>query len=496
MIVDTVNTSELIAKIDKGELVTISFIYPDEKTMRYINSVFSKVLSKIDLVYLLDTIITIQREIIINAAKANAKRVFFKKLELDIHDADSYKKGIDEFKNEIVGDLDLIKADLQQSNLMIKLSIQKTAKGIVLTVTNNSAILPEELERIQLRMNRAREYNDFSEAYDEVYDNTEGAGLGIVLVTLLLKNSGIGAESYTIKSDGEITKCDLTIPFELKPSEITSNIKNQILELVQGLPTFPENIIHLQRLCGDPQASINEISDRIMLDPSLTSDVLKLSNSAGFITGKRIEKVSEAVVKIGLKNLNSILTASSARHILDTRFSKFEQVWSHCNKTAFYSRAIAMKFKFSKILENVFLAGLLHDLGKIVLLSTNLDLTNWIADIVDNRKIRTSTIMEEISIGISHPAIGELISNKWSFPEYLSETIRHHHSPTRAKEQYRDQAQVTYLANMLCGVESRKYDYSYIEETTLSHFGIKSPEELVRLHEELRNQFDIHSKTL
>ncbi|HPQ54058.1 MAG TPA: HDOD domain-containing protein [Spirochaetota bacterium] len=496
MIVDTANTPELISRIEKGEPVTISFIYPDEKTMKYINSLFSKILSKIDLVYLLDTIITIQREIIINAAKANAKRVFFKKLELDIHDPESYQKGIDKFKNDVVGDLDLIKSDLQKSNLKIKLSIQKSGTGILMTVTNNAAILPEELERIQLRMNRAKEYNDFSEAYDEVYDSTEGAGLGIVLVTLLLKNSGIGADSYTIKSEGDLTKCNLTIPFELKPAEITTNIKNQILELVQGLPTFPENIIQLQRLCGDPQASINEISDRIMLDPSLTSDVLKLSNSAGFITGKRIEKVSEAVVKIGLKNLNSILTASSARRILDTRFSKFEQVWSHCNKTAFYSRAIAMKFRRTKILENVFLAGLLHDLGKIVLLSTNLDLTNWIADIVDNRKIRTSTIMEEISIGISHPAIGELISNKWSFPEYLTETIRHHHSPTRAKEEYRDQTQVTYLANMLCGVESRKYDYSYVEESTMDHFGIKSPEELIKLHEDLKTQFDTHSKTL
>ncbi|HON80184.1 MAG TPA: HDOD domain-containing protein, partial [Spirochaetota bacterium] len=115
---------------------------------------------------------------------------------------------------------------------------------------------------------------------------------------------------------------------------------------------------------------------------------------------------------------------------------------------------------------------------------------------VDNRKIRTSTIMEEISIGISHPAIGELISNKWSFPEYLTETIRHHHSPTRAKEEYRDQTQVTYLANMLCGVESRKYDYSYVEESTMDHFGIKSPEELIKLHEDLKTQFDTHSKTL
>ena len=493
MVIDTLKASELIGKIEKGEPVNIAFFYPDQNVMKAMNSFFAKVLAKMDLIYLLDTIVTIQREVIINAAKANAKRIYFQDAKLDISNPAEYEQGMMNFRKEIVGDLEKAREKLSRSSLKIRIRLQKNTKGVLISVTNNSPILPEELKRINMRMEKARGYNDFSEAYEEVYDSTEGAGLGIVLVTLLLKNSGIGVDSYSITSDGENTRCDMTIPFAIRPLEVTTNIKEEILRQVSGLPTFPKHIIELQRLCGDPDASIAEISKRIMLDPAVTSDVLKLSNSAGFITSKRIEQVNEAVMTIGLKNLNAILTASSARRILDQRFSKFEQIWVHCNKTAYYARILAMKFRLPKLMENVFLAGLLHDLGKIVLLSTNLELTNWIADMVNNRKIRTSTIMEEVSIGISHSSIGDLMAGHWSFPEFLSESIRCHHSPLNAKDEFRDQVFITYLANMFCGVESRKYDYHYLEGEVLERFGIAGLEEAQKLHEEIKTRYETDS---
>ncbi len=494
MAIDAMKSMEILKKFEAGEPITVAFFYPDQNVMKSLNSIFAKILAKMDFIYLLDTLVTIQREIIINAAKANAKRIFFQEEGLDITDPMQYAQGMVRFRNEIVGEFESIREKLSKSSLKIRVRIQKTAKGTLISVTNNTPILPEELDRIKLRMEKARSYNDFSEAYEEVYDSTEGAGLGIVLVTLLLKNSGIGVESYTISSDGAATRCELFIPKELRPFEITTNIKKEIIRQVEGLPTFSKHIIELQRLCHDPASSINEISNKIMIDPALTSEVMKLSNSAGFITAKRVGTVNEAVMTIGLKNLNAILMAASARQILDTRFSKFEQIWNHCNKTAYYARLLAMKFRLQQIVENVYLAGLLHDLGKIVLLSTNLQLTNWISEIVNNRKIRTSTIMEEVSIGISHSSIGELIAKHWSFPDYLTESIRQHHSPLSSREEFRDQVHITYLANMLCGVESKKYDYFYFEGEVLEHYGITSIEQLQKLHEEIRTRFESDSQ--
>ena len=488
------NTSETVAKIKRGEPFSFSFHYLSEEVVRYINSLFAKIFASVDQIFLLDTFTTVIREICINAVKANAKRVFFITLGIDIGDRQRYAEGIAQFKKNVIGHFESIEPELKNSDYRVNFSVKKGPNGLVIQVLNNSVIQPEEMARISMRMEKARHYEDFTEAYEEIYDDAEGAGLGIVLTILLLKNSGIGAENFKMIRGEKDTRSLLAIPFELRPWEITTTIKKQILAEVDGIPTFPKNVIELQRLCANPESSIMEISDKIAVDPALSSDVLKLSNSAGFISGKRIETIPEAVKIIGLKNLNAILLATSARSILDKRYSRFEQIWAHCNKVAFYARGIALKYRLSKIVENAFLGGLLHDLGKIIMLSTDLGTTNKIADIVKDRKIRTSTVMEEISVGISHASIGRLTAEKWGFPDYLVESIHNHHAPLNAEEKHRDTVFCVYLANILCGIESRRYQMYYTEDEVLSRFGILSDPAFNELHAELKNSFEARAE--
>jgi HD-like signal output (HDOD) protein len=215
-----------------------------------------------------------------------------------------------------------------------------------------------------------------------------------------------------------------------------------------------------------------------------------MANSAGFITTKRIEDIGMAVMKIGLKNLKSILIASNARKIMESRYSKYEEIWDHCNKVAVYSRLIAEKYKMAGVAENAFLAGLLHDLGQVVLLAVDMKGIKKIAEIVHDRKIITNTIMEEISIGISHSEIGAMVSERWNFPEYLIQTIRFHHSPENIQNEYKDIVYTVYLANLLCGVEKRKYYYYYASDPVLEKYKLKSEEELKKLHDEIKNKFE------
>lgn len=483
------NIAELSAKLEQGEPIDLSFSYPTDSIIKSFNAIFAKVLGRYDIMFLLDTVTTIIREILVNAVKANAKRIYFEKLNLDINDHHDYEEGMKNFKKNVVGNLETIENDLNQSRYRINTVIRAGKDGIEITVINNASILPEELARIYLRMEKAQEYNDFADAYEHIYDDTEGAGLGIVLTTLLLKNSGIDAKSYGIDSDGKVTRSSFTIPFQLKPVPITTEIKTQIIREVKGLPTFPKNILELQTLCRDPESSMGKITGKIMVDPALSADVLKLSNSAGFITGKRVENLNEAVIIIGLKNLSAILTATASRRILDQRYSRFEQIWNHCNRGAFYARQLALRARMGKFVEHSFLAGLLHDFGKIVLLSINAKVTNWIADIVKNRKIRTSTVMEEVSIGISHSAIGEMIARKWNFPDYLVEAIQYHHSPLIASQENRDLVFATYLANMLCGIETKRYHFYFIEDQVLERFGLQKEEDFVRFHDNLKKLY-------
>ncbi len=485
----TGKTSELSSQVEAGKRISLSFYYHNKKIINFLNSLFTKILSRNNQLFLQSTLITIIRELVVNAVKANSKRLYFQGTSFDINDSGQYREGMENFKNYIVKNQVKCEEDLKNSKYRIKLNVDKNDTGMMIEVSNNAPILPEEIERINDRMSKAKKFNDFSEIYAEVLDESEGEGLGIMLTLLFLRNSGIGEDSLKIRREGDETVSSLFVPLELQPIEIKTRIQKQITDEVNDLPAFPENIVELQKMCKNPDVPIKKIGDRILMDPYITTAVLKLANSAGFITRTRTESIPDAVKKIGMKNLYAILTATSARKIMEEKYSKFSQIWNHCIKVATYSKIIATKFKMQKLIDIVFLAGLLHDLGKIILLSTNTDLSEWISNITRKKELRTSTVIEEVSIGISHSEIGEMIAKKWNLPEYICNTILNHHSPLSVDEIYKDIVFVVYLANQLCGIEERKYLYEYLEEDVVIKFDITDEEKFGKFHQEIKDQF-------
>ncbi len=481
---------EIFSRIDAAIPVTLSFRFADASILMAIGSIVAKCLSRMDHIFLLNSVVTILRELVVNAIKANGKRVFFARNSLDIRNPEDYFNGMARFKKEVIGEFELLKDDLTNSDYYVKVFFEFNNNDLKVHIENNCPIIPEELNRINFRIQKAKQFSDFTEAYDEIEDDSEGAGLGIVLTILFLKNMGIHPDLFSISSDGKITVTALTIPSNLRPPEWTGQIKNDIISSIEGIPTFPEHILDLMEMCFDPDSSIEIICEKVMMDPALVADVIKLSNTAGFVSSRRMETVIDAVKTIGLKNLYSILLASNSRRILSQRYDNFEEIWGHCNKTAFYARIIASIKKKSSLSDNAYIGGLLHDLGKIVLLSTDIKLVERIAETVKNRKIVTSTVMEEISIGISHSAIGELIASRWNFPEYLVEVIKCHHDPLRSRPDYRDVVNAVYLANMICGIETRKYHYDYLDEDILASFGINNREEFKKISTSLREKWD------
>lgn len=479
-------------KIFKGEDVNFSFKFIDESSLVIVNAILLKVLARMGNIFLLETVITIVREIIFNAFKANLKRIYFLGKGIDINDPKAYDNGMISFRENFLNNIDSVSQIIHESSYSITITFSLKNSILDVAVYNNVPIVDEEFKRINLRLKKAEEYESLTDAYDEVYDPTEGAGLGLILMIFLLKNSGIGASNFSINPDKKGVTASIRIPRELKEERIVTEVKKRVLEDVSSLPAFPENILTLQRMCSSPETTLEEIADNIVKDPSLTADVLKLSNSAGFITGKRITAIKEAVKIIGIGNLNLILTASASRKILDDRYKKFEKIWEHCTRVAFYARLIARKNNLNSISESAFISGLLHDIGKIVLLSTDSSIVNTISEITKNKQLRSSSILEEISIGISHAEIGGLIAEKWNFPESLAAAIKNHHSPMNSKAEHRDITYCIYLANLLCGVETKKYSYYYIESDILKWAGLATIDNVKRYHGYLEENYLKH----
>lgn len=480
----------MLAELSSGNDVTIRFSYPAKETLRTVNSLVVQVLSSRDRIFLLETLITILRECIFNAVKANAKRIYFERSGVDIKDQAKYKELIQKFKDEVILNFSDMEGLLSDSEYKAEFTVTTEDNRFILKINNNVPILPAESIRIRERMVNAAKYNDFSEVYEDMYDDTEGAGLGIILTILLLKNSGIEPESFSLTTDGKSTLARLVIPDKLRPHEFSTHVKTQILEQIQVLPTFPAMTLEIMEMCNKPDASLQKIGEKIRNDPSLTADILKLANSAGFVATRKVDTINEALIRIGLKNLKNILLVASSKTILEQRFKKFEAIWAHCFKTAFYAKMIANTLKIPATEDQAFICGLLHDMGKIVLLSVDLDLTNKIAEIVTQHRIRTTTVIEEISIGISHSAIGQLIAEKWNFTEFLIQGIAYHHSPLMAKDEYRNIVYTTYLANLFCGVETKKYEYTFVDALVMEYLGLPDEAAVAALHQKLIELYD------
>ncbi len=488
MIIDNKNYSD---KILNGEEVSFSFRFIDDKSLLLINTLILRVLSSQGNIFLLETIITIIREIVFNAFKANLKRIYFEKLNIDINDNSKYEFYMKNFKEDYLYNLSEIEPEITANqNYYIQVTFEQKENILNISVFNNVEIIQEEYERIRSRIEQSKISQNLADAYNDVYDPTEGAGLGLVLMVFLLKNSGIGADNLLITHDLKGITVRISIPKQLKEESIISDVKTKILKDVDSLPTFPENILELQRLCNNKESSIDEISEKISRDPALTADVIKLSNSAGFVPGKKISTIKDAVKIIGLKNLYLILTASTAKTILGNKYKKFETIWEHCVRVAYYSRQIAKMKHLGNIADTAFITGLLHDIGKIVLLSADEKIINTISEITKNKQLRSSTILEEISVGISHAEIGRLIAEKWNFPDDLKMSIADHHSPLNAEPANRDLSFIIYFANMLCGIETNKYNYYYIETDVLSWFKLGSMEQLQNFHQKVKQSYN------
>ena len=449
-----------------------------------------------DLLYLKDMLLTVLKELINNAIKANLKRLFFNEKDLDITKPECYNKGMETFKDETYTDKSLGVEKLIPAKLVVRVSFISRNGKLQLYVINNSPILDEELEKIKVRTKKASMYTDISEAFDDVLDDSEGAGLGLIMALMLFKNAGLPGDAFKAFRKGNLTVASITISGLESRDTRQIQLTEEILREIDSLPSFPMQIKEIQRLCSIPDSKIKDISEQIKKDPGLTANILKLANSAGYMSINRVETIEEAVMKIGLKGINTLLVASGVQKIMDSRYKKFETIWKNSYRTAFYAQRIAMQIRQGNIVEHVYLAALLSAIGKLVILSLKPEVAGHIRQLVGIKGMGDTGILEEISIGISHATLGSHMLKKWNFNEALIKTVEFHNRPHMAPEQYRDLIYIVYLANSIQEIDNNRGRFETLDENVLNRFNITDIDSFTMLHNVLKQAYEVQSREL
>jgi putative nucleotidyltransferase with HDIG domain len=200
------------------------------------------------------------------------------------------------------------------------------------------------------------------------------------------------------------------------------------IEKIDTLPTIPNVLRKLLVIIENPKVSLNEIGSFIANDPVLTSRVLKVVNSPIYGFPGRISSVNQALILLGLNVVKGMLLGVS---VFEAMQKTMVGLWEHSLGCAITARIIAKKKGLSEP-EEVSVAGLLHDIGKVVM---GLKFPDEYKELMNEAETGEIFIFEaeKNHFNISHADAGAWIALKWNFPRSLVEVIEYHHKPHLSK---------------------------------------------------------------
>ena len=210
---------------------------------------------------------------------------------------------------------------------------------------------------------------------------------------------------------------------------------NEIVHRVDELPALPHVTYRVLTLTSDPKTSIPELAETITNDQVLTAKVLRLANSAYYGYARRIFSISEALVILGFSTVRNLVLAASVYNVMDQEFPGYVlpkgDLWNHSMSTALLARVLAKKVKF-EINDKAFTAGLLHDIGKIILNTYMKERFAEVLETVNSGHLPFSEAEQKI-LGFDHAMVGAKVAEKWNLPDELVEAIANHHHPAKSK---------------------------------------------------------------
>lgn len=486
----TVDAARIKKAVQSGIPLTITTYTLPHEIEIYVEQVLEVFLKEVGQEKLKDYLVYCVRELAVNAKKANTKRVYFQEKGLDLLNPDDYKVGMQSFKQDTLDEIARYLQLQKERGLYIKLIFQAKASTVILEIRNNVAVTKTELIRIHDKLARSRQYATLEEALTQVLDDSEGAGLGLVILVLMLKKVGLDEDCFDIVGTETETIARITVPLSQARVESLDLLSRQIVDQVTALPQFPENIVTIQKLIADPKSEMADIARQISMDPAMTADLLKIVNSAQFMLPKKVDSIAEAVKLVGIRGIKNLLYSYGTQKILgDDSTEDKKALWDHSYKTAFFAYNLAKNFKRDRnLLDDVYVGAILHDMGKIIFSNVHPELLGKIQSFCTEKGIPAQTF-EDLSAGMNHAEIGALIAEKWNFPETLVHAIRLHHDPGLASDEFKDIVTIVYLANMLVEYSAGNVSYDQFDEKILQLFGIANQGQVQMLADKLSKGF-------
>lgn len=243
---------------------------------------------------------------------------------------------------------------------------------------------------------------------------------------------------------------------------------DELISRVDEIPVFPATITRIIHITEDPDSDAKDLEREIMTDQGLTTKILRLANSSYYGLSRNIKSVAEATVLLGFQAIKSMVLATTVGKVLVRELPGYalekEELWRQSQICAITARVIAKKARFSKP-DQAYTAGLLRDIGKVILDTYMKEQYEQIVALVDSENKSFMEVEEEV-LGFNHGEVGAKIAEKWNLPKDLVEAIELHHDPDSATINPKMTA-MTHIADGLVmmmgyhlGIDGLSYEFS------------------------------------
>ena len=315
--------------------------------------------------------------------------------------------------------------------------------------------------------------------------------LGLIIMILMLEKIGLTEENFQVLCENGETITRIILPLSQKTQSEIDFISEEFVKVIEELPQFPENISAINRLLSTPDSKMSDIAMHISNDVSISAELLKMVNSAAFALASPCSSIYDAVKLVGLRGIKNLLFSIGAVQSFAKVGGNTEDLWTHAYKVAFYSYNLARNFFHGQrnVVEDAYVCGLLHDMGKIIFETSHPDFINGVRKMSVEKNI-SAEIFEKLLAGVNHAEIGARVAENWNFPDVIVSAIRYHHAPDCAPVEVKKLVSVVYLADLMTHYQKEDVAFYQIDVDVLKEFKLTNEGQFKKISDQLLDAFN------
>ncbi len=235
-------------------------------------------------------------------------------------------------------------------------------------------------------------------------------------------------------------------------AESNGDFRKKILRQLKDLPPMPQIVFRARNLLADPEAEMRDLSSLLESDQAIATKVLKLANSAYYGLSGKVSSIRHASSMLGFKALGQLISMVGTSAVLGKTLAGYDLdsagTWRHSLMAASASRIIALR-KNPQLENDAFSAGLIHDVGKLVL-DRHVDKRKADFNRLTEGGRNSMLAAEQHILGLDHAEIGFEVCQYWNIPESISTAIKYHHQPSKSEDD--ELAYIVFMANSIANM--------------------------------------------